>query len=114
MPYINVKTNAEVTKKMEVSLKSKLAGAMEESMPGKTENWLMVNVEGFCAMYFAGSDLPCAMFEVDLLGKQSQEAYEKMTAAVCAIAEEELKISPDRVYVKYSEYTHWGWNGSNF
>lgn len=114
MPYINVKTNAEVPKKTEVALKSKIARAMEDSFPGKTENWLMVNIEGFCSMYLGGSDLPCVMFEVDIFGEQSDEAYERMTAKLCTLAEEELKVAPDRVYVKYGEYTHWGWNGSNF
>ena len=114
MPYINLKTNVEISKKTEIALKTKLALALEKSMPGKTENWLMINIEGFCSMYFSGSDLPCAMFEIDVFGKQSPEAYEKMTEAVCALAEEELKLSPDRVYVKYGEYTNWGWNSSNF
>lgn len=114
MPYINVKTNAEISKKTEVALKSGIAKAMEESFPGKTESWLMVNIEGFCSMYFGGSDLPCAMFEIDIFGTQSEGAYSKMTEKICAIAEEELKVSPDRVYVKYGEYSKWGWNKMNF
>ena len=114
MPYINVKTNVEITKKTEVALKTAVARAMEESFPGKTENWLMVNIEGFCAMYFGGSDLPWVMFEVDILGAQSDEAYAIMTEKMCSIAEKEMKISPDRVYVKYGEYTKWGWNNMNF
>ena len=113
MPYINVKTNAEISKKTEVSLKSSIARAMEESFPGKTENWLMVNIEGFCTMYLGGSDLPCAMFEVSIFGEQSDSAYAKLTEKLCAIAENELKVSPDRVYVKYGEYTKWGWNNMN-
>ena len=26
----------------------------------------------------------------------------------------ELGITPDHIYVSYSEFANWGWNGSNF
>ena len=35
-------------------------------------------------------------------------------AAVCALIEAECGIPASRVYVKYTEYDKWGWNGSNF
>ena len=37
-----------------------------------------------------------------------------MTAAVCELIEKECGIPSDRVYIKYTEYDKWGWNGSNF
>jgi len=37
-----------------------------------------------------------------------------MTADVCTLLAKETGISPDRIYVKYEEVFHWGWNGSNF
>ncbi|MBQ7600168.1 MAG: hypothetical protein IJU57_05805 [Clostridia bacterium] len=114
MPYIDLKTNTEVTKSTENILKSELAAALESSFPGKTEKWLMVNIEGYCTMYFAGSDQKCAMVSIDILGSQPDSGYEKMTEKVCGIVSDQLKIDPDRIYVKYSEYEKWGWNGSNF
>ena len=114
MPYIDLKTNVEVPKTTETALKSELAAALEACFPGKTEKWLMVNIEGYCTMYFAGSEEKCAMVSVDILGKQSGGSYEKMTGRVCSIVSDKLRIDPSRIYVKYSEYEKWGWNGYNF
>ena len=114
MPFINAKTNTTLTSEKEAVLKAKLADAMSASFPGKTENWLMIQFESACSMYFAGSDAPCMMVHMDIFGSQTDKAYDKMTAAVCALISEECGIPADRIYVKYTEVQHWGWNGNNF
>lgn len=114
MPYIDVKTNISTDKTMKESLKTELTKALENSFPGKTERWLMLNFTSDCEMYFAGSDKPCMMVDISIFGSQSDKNYDKMTAAVCELVESVCKIPQDRVYVKYSEYTHWGFGGSNF
>ena len=48
------------------------------------------------------------------LGRADAAASERMTARICDLFERKLGISPDRVYVKYEEAEHWGWNGANF
>lgn len=113
MPYIHTKTNVKVTKPTADALKAACGEAIT-LIPGKTEAWLMVEVEGEKAMYFAGSDAPCAYIEVKLFGKASDAVYERLTAKLCEVAAKHLSVSPDRVYVKYEEVEHWGWNGSNF
>jgi len=114
MPFINVKTNIELSSDKEVLLKSRLADAMSASFPGKTENWLMIQFETGSRMFFAGSDAPCMMVHMDIFGSQSDAAYDKMTAAVCKLISTECAVPADRIYVKYSEVEHWGWNGGNF
>ena len=37
-----------------------------------------------------------------------------MTAVVTDIFAAELGIDPARIYVRYEETEHWGWNGANF
>ena len=75
----------------------------------------MVNISGGEDMYFKGSNgTDCAMVSVDLLGSVSSAASEKMTAELCSVLSKELSLSPDRVYVKYSGFSDWGWNGGNF
>ena len=65
-------------------------------------------------MYFKGSAEKCAMFEVSIFGKASDEAYDELTAEICAISEKYLKVPAERTYVKYNELAHWGWNKMNF
>ena len=113
MPYIKLTTTAKVDDAKAAALKAAFGKAIE-NFPGKTEQWLMVRVSAGETMFFAGSPAPCMMVDVSIYGAQSKANYQKMTAAVCALAEKECGIPADRVYVKYTEYDKWGWNGSNF
>ena len=40
--------------------------------------------------------------------------YERLTAALSEIINEELGIDRSNIYIKYEEADHWGWNGGNF
>ncbi len=114
MPYINTKTNVEITKGKEEIITKKLGKAIE-LIPGKSEEWLMVSFEDRCSLYFKGeSDKPNAFVEVKLLGSSTEEAYQKLTAEITTILNEELSIAPSQVYVRYEETQYWGWNGKNF
>ncbi len=113
MPYISVKTTASVSSEQEKTLKSKLGEDI--ALLGKSEAWLMVEIEDNCRLWFKGkNDTPMAFVEVKLLGKASPAAYEKLTGAVCDMLQSELLISPSCVYVKYEEVEHWGWNKGMF
>ncbi len=113
MPNIHVQTNVTVTPEMKTDLKEALGKAIE-TIPGKTERWLMVVLEGDKSMYFQGSDAPCALASVELLGSASDAVYDKMTAVMTDLLSEKLSVPADRIYTKYTEFTHWGWNGNNF
>ena len=114
MPYIELKTNIALTHEKEGFLKSKIADVLASSFPGKTENWLMVRFDRRSEMYFGGSEAPCMMIDVSIVGKQDKSGYDKMTAAACELIEKECGIPSDRIYIKYTEYDKWGWNGNNF
>lgn len=111
MPFIEVKTNQTISDK--AALKSALGEAIT-AIPGKTETWLMVELEGDKDMYFQGSNEPCAMFEIAIFGKASNEAYDNLTNKICEISKKLLSVPTDRTYVKYSEIEHWGFNSFNF
>lgn len=111
MPFIEVKTNQTINDKS--TLKSALGEAIT-AIPGKSEAWLMVELEGDKDMYFKGSDEPCAMFEIAIFGSAGNSAYDELTCRICDISEKLLGVSPDRTYVKYTEIDHWGYNNFNF
>ena len=83
-------------------------------IPGKSEQWLMLAVEGDKKMYFAGSDKPLAMAEVSLYGAADGECYNRLTGKITEILSKILSVPADRIYVRYSETEYWGWNGENF
>ncbi len=113
MPFMDAKVSVAVTPAQEESVKQKLGKAIS-LIPGKSETWLMLNIQPGCHLYFQGTNSePAAMVEVKLFGSASPAAYEKMTAEVTKILNSELNIPQNRVFVKYEEVQHWGWNGSN-
>lgn len=113
MPFINTNTNVQISPENRGILKSKLGEAI--TILGKSEDWLMLSFEDECDMYFKGdSSSPMAFVDISVFGSSSDEACEKMTKKLCDIYNEVLGISPDKLYVKYSGSTQWGWNNMNF
>lgn len=113
MPFINTKVNTILTEQQKEALKTKLGEAIT-LIPGKSESWLMVGFEDNASLYFKGkSEGLIAFIEVKIFGQASSSAYDSLTAQICKIYQAELGISPDKIYVKYEEVFHWGWNGVN-
>lgn len=114
MPFIHTRMNRPLSKEKEQVLSQALGKAIE-LIPGKTENWLMLQFEDNCRLWFRGeNENPMAMVQVQVFGKAKAEYYDALTKRICALLEEYLSIQPENIYVKYEETSHWGWNGSNF
>ena len=114
MPFISTKTNKSIPADTAKKLKEAYASAIE-LLPGKTEKWLMLSFEGDVTMAFHGDmESPMAFLTVSLVGKAPTEAYDALTARLCAVMGDVLGIAADMVYVKYEEVDHWGWNNINF
>ena len=113
MPYIEVKTNKPVSDELAHRI-SNAMGRLISILPGKTEQWLMTEVKGNCFLTLGGSDAPCVLVNVSLFGKSTAEAYEKLTEAICAELRWTLDIVESRMYIKYEEVSHWGWDSKNF
>ena len=114
MPYIEAKVSCDITNEQAELLKKGFGKAIE-CIPGKSESWLMVNIEDGKKIYFKGdATSDSAFISVAIFGKASADAYENLTKSICKLINETLGISPDRTYVTYSEVDNWGWNGMNF
>lgn len=113
MPFIGIKTNVAVAAEKEENIKSALGQAIT-SIPGKSENWLMVGIEPEYKLYFKGTADPAAMVNVSIYGSADSSAKTKLTGKICDILGNELGVSPSRIYVCYAETPDWGWNGANF
>lgn len=114
MPFINSKISMKITEEQELALKTELGKAIE-TIPGKSESWLMCGFEDGYHLYFRGqNDQPLAFVEVKAFGREDRQAFDAMTGKICSIFDKVLGISPDHVYVKYEAVSNWGYNGSNF
>lgn len=114
MPCIQTKVSLPLSAEQESRLKARF-GETIALLPGKTEQWLMCSFEDRARLWFAGTNKePCALVEVQIFGSAPAAAYDRLTGELTGILQRELGLSPERVYVKYEEIAHWGWNGSNF
>lgn len=113
MPFINIKTNIEVSEEKAKKIKTHLGFAIT-AIPGKSEGWLMVGIEDNYKLFFKGTEEPAAMVEVSLYGNASSNALGVLTSNITGILLDILGISSDRIYVSYMSTENWGWNGSNF
>ena len=113
MPFIHTRVNRPITPEQESNLARQYGQAV--SLLGKSENWLMLQFEDNCRLYFKGDSTKALAFvNVKLYGSAGREAYARMTARVTEILGEALSIPADGIYVEYEETEHWGWQGSNF
>lgn len=114
MPYIEAKFSKKLTDVEIAELKSGFGKAIE-CIPGKSESWLMVNIEDAKNIFFKGGNSEdSAYVSISTFGKAPSSAFEKMTGELCGIISDKTGISPSRIYITYHEISNWGWNGSNF
>lgn len=114
MPYIRTTVSKPLSDENKENLKTKLGQAIA-LIPGKSEAWLMLTFDDNMSMYFKGDGTQdYAYLQVSIFGSTSDAAYDRLTAALSEIINEELGIDRANIYIKYDEAEHWGWNGSNF
>lgn len=113
MPCIQSRVNIAMTQEQKETVKKELGEAIT-LIPGKSENWLMIEFADQCDMYFRGSrETPLAYIEVKAFGTISEDTAQKLTERISEIYETQLKIKKDGIYIKYEEVSKWGWNGNN-
>ena len=68
MPYINLRTSAKLDETKMEEIKSALGKAIT-TLPGKTETYLMVDLEGGARLWLGGDNSkPLAMIDVKIFG----------------------------------------------
>ncbi len=113
MPYIEAKLSCKLTAEKTEALKAGFGKAIQ-TIPGKSEQWLMVNIIDGQNLFFAGdADADSAYISVEIFGKASSKAYGALTSELCTLISYVTGISPSRTYITYREIDEWCWNGSN-
>lgn len=113
MPYIQIRTNKEITKEKEMLIKQKLGEAI--TIVGKSESWLMVEFVSSAKLYFKGNDNESIAFvDIKLHGSSDRDNYIELSNIICNLLKDNLDISPTNIYISYGEYSNWGWNNTNF
>lgn len=113
MPFINAKFSTPVSAEKEIELKTALGDAI--TLLGKSERYLMVEIQDSRRLYFGGeNNAPIAFFDVSLLHSAPRASYEKLTERLCGIAKDIMDVDGENVYVKFEETENWGYNSFMF
>ena len=83
------------------------------SLTGKPKKFVMIKLTQSLSMNFAGTDEPCAFIEIKSIGSLIPS---KMSKPICEFFSNELKISPDRIYIFFQDVDSnaWAWNTRTF
>lgn len=114
MPYLSLTTNQTLSSEQSGVLRPELSGATAQVL-GKSEQYVMVEINTCPDMLFAGTDEPLALMRLCSIGlppDRTTEISATLTSCVNAV----LGIEPDRVYIEFCaiERHMWGWNGRTF
>lgn len=113
MPLVELKTNQNA----KVDADKFLAAATTEisKQLGKPENLFMTVSQTGLEMKMAGSDEFTACLDISGLGLTDEHTGE-LTAKLCLLAKEIMKIAPERVFVRFQNYERsmWGCDGKTF
>ena len=113
MPQITLTTNQEDPQDP-VAFRGLLSKKLAEWL-GKPEDYSMVHTQFSSGLSFAGTEEPAASVTISSLGLEA-EGLADLTKTVCSFIQEELRIDPARIYIRFTSppRTHWGWNGKTF
>ncbi|MEW8026212.1 MAG: phenylpyruvate tautomerase MIF-related protein [Candidatus Thiodiazotropha sp.] len=114
MPLLKITTNRPLDQdRLDELLKH--ASETVAAILGKPERYVMISIEHNPQMLFAGSSDALAYLELKSIGLPDDQTR-SISNALCQLMEQQLAVSPDRVYIEFSaaERHQWGWNSSTF
>lgn len=111
MPFIKAKVSCSVTADQETKLKKRLGKAIE-LVPGKSEEYLLLDIECNCHIWLRGvNSEPTAFIEAAVFGNEEHYGYDAFTKECTRAVQEVLGISPGRIYIRYEDISAWAVNG---
>ena len=110
MPYVAIKTTADLSANQMEKIKSEL-GRLMSIIPTKTEAGLLIDFSGGHSFYKAGVKVDGAFIDVRLYRKSEFEPKKQYTAEVFNLLSGELGIKKENMYLNISEHENWGSNG---
>ena len=111
MPFVKVKASCPIASEQEVELKKRLGMAIE-LVPGKSEEYLLLEFEDRCRMWLRGeSSRPVSYIEAAIFGNEGHAGYPAFSAEVTGILHEVLGIAPEDCFIKYEDISAWAVGG---
>ncbi len=114
MPLLRLETSAALPEDKRKALLASLSKTVAETI-GKPEQYVMV-AAGQAAILMSGKPGDGAFVDLRSIGGLGEDVNRKLSQQVCKLLKDSLGISPDRVYLNFTDVDagNWGCNGSTF
>ena len=114
MPLLKLETTVLLSEDKRKALLVSLSKPIAETI-GKPEQYVMVAASQ-AAMVMSGKVGDAAFVDIRSIGGLNDDVNRKLSQQVCKLLSDSLGISPDRVYLNFTdvEASNWGRNGSTF
>jgi len=106
MPYISMTTSKTLTADQRAAVAREL-GTLITTIPGKTEDVLMIDIADGHDMFFAGERRDCIFMNVGLYTAAPYAAKAEFAGAVCEMLEDLLGVPVKDIYLNFSEFPNW-------
>ena len=112
MPVLQITTNVTIG---DADALSKQASNLVAEILGKSESYVMVNINDNADLVFAGTNEPCAHLILKSLGLPESET-KAYSEKLCSFVEQQLGVSPSRIYIEFfnPERHMFGWDSRTF
>ncbi|MBK7543461.1 MAG: hypothetical protein IPP10_17155 [Candidatus Competibacteraceae bacterium] len=114
MPLLTLQTSVRLSNQQRYNLLAPLSKIVSECT-GKPERYVMVAVSE-AAMLMDGADTPAAYADIRSIGGLNNAINRQLSERICALLQEQLDISPARVYLGFTDVSaeNWGWDSGTF
>lgn len=110
MPLVTLQTNQRVQEEALSKILAE-ATAVTAAQLGKPESVTMAIAHTEVAMTFGGNSDPAALFEIEGI-ELANDPAESLCDALCDLAESQLGVPADRVFVKLHSLPRGAWGGN--
>lgn len=114
MPLLKLETTVALSAEKQQALLASFSKMVARTI-GKPEQYVMVTIAP-ASVLMSGKDGDAAFVDIRSIGGLTADVNRNLTQKVCQLLKDSLGISPDRVYLNFSdvEAGNWGWNGETF
>jgi phenylpyruvate tautomerase len=114
MPLLKLETTVVLSAEKRNTLLAALSKTVAQTV-AKPEQYVMVTLSS-ATMLMSGTAGDAAFVDIRSIGGLSDEVNRKLAQQICKLLENSLNISPDRIYLNFTDIkaAQWGWNGSTF
>ncbi|MCE9612793.1 MAG: hypothetical protein K8T26_00865 [Lentisphaerae bacterium] len=114
MPLIHITTSAAMDPAQSDAIIRRVTDVVA-TITEKDEDYVMVLVDT-ARGGVGGRPQPVAFVDVRAIGGLYEAINAKLSAALCTLLADALRVPPDAIYLTFTSYhgENWGWNGRTF